>query len=345
MADLIILSSEDEEILTCASKFGIELHHRSELNSSDEATTESVIMEVIRDLNLNKSSLDSISIVQVTSPFISASSINSCIGLAEQGKSAFTAIENNSFRWTMVDKKWIPFGHPHNYRPRRQELALEVVETGGCYSFTVADFIENEYRFCSDPYPVLVGWEEALDIDTLEDLKIANFIAASTPITETSKKLTPRPKIIVTDFDGCLTDDHVQVNELGVESISANRKDGLAAKIIESFGIKILILSSEKNPVVSVRAKKMGLDVIQGSSNKLANLLDFLEQHEFALEDTWYIGNDLNDFDVMTKVGKSFCPNDSVKAIRSIADVIMNKNGGEGILEEILTYIGDEYHE
>ena len=66
--------------------------------------------------------------------------------------------------------------------------------------------------------------------------------------------------LIVYDFDGVMTDNKVYVNEEGQEMVQVNRGDGLGISLIKKLGIKQIILSTETNPVVSVRAKKLNID-------------------------------------------------------------------------------------
>ena len=89
-----------------------------------------------------------------------------------------------------------------------------------------------------------------------------------------NKKLKKQelPKVIFTDFDGCLTDDRVWLNQDGEEFIAANRKDGLAISRLKNFGIKVVITSTETNKVVSARAHKLGIEALQGLSDKVVEI-------------------------------------------------------------------------
>ena len=118
-----------------------------------------------------------------------------------------------------------------------------------------------------------------------------------------------KPKIIFTDFDGCLTDDRVIVNEHGEEFISANRKDGLAAKRLKDIGIKVVITSMETNKVVLARGNKMGVEVLQGLSDKAKAIDEYLVKNKLTWEESWYIGNDVNDLGAIGKANFSLCPN------------------------------------
>ena len=109
------------------------------------------------------------------------------------------------------------------------------------------------------------------------------------------------PKIIFTDFDGCLTDDRVWLNQDGEEFVAANRKDGLAVNRLKKIGIQIVITSTETNKVVTARAHKMGIEALQGLTDKATAIEMYLVQNDLTWNDAWYIGNDVNDLDAIAK--------------------------------------------
>jgi YrbI family 3-deoxy-D-manno-octulosonate 8-phosphate phosphatase len=146
-----------------------------------------------------------------------------------------------------------------------------------------------------------------------------------------------KPKIIFTDFDGCLTDDRVIVNEHGEEFVSANRKDGLAAKRLKDIGIKVVITSMETNKVVLARGNKMGVEVLQGLSDKAKAIDEYLGKNNLTWEESWYIGNDLIDLGAINKAKFSLCPSDAVERVINSVDYVLKTKGGFGILSEIAT--------
>jgi N-acylneuraminate cytidylyltransferase len=148
---------------------------------------------------------------------------------------------------------------------------------------------------------------------------------------------TKIPKIIFTDFDGCLTDDRVWLNLDGEEFVAANRKDGLAVKRLKNLGIQVVIASTETNKVVSARGNKMGVDVLQGLADKAEVIEQYLKQKNLSWNDVWYIGNDVNDLGAIERSNLSICPADAVKKVRKSVDVILKTKGGYGILSEIAT--------
>jgi 3-deoxy-D-manno-octulosonate 8-phosphate phosphatase (KDO 8-P phosphatase) len=145
------------------------------------------------------------------------------------------------------------------------------------------------------------------------------------------------PKIIFTDFDGCLTDDRVWLNQEGEEFVAANRKDGLAINRLKKLGIQVVITSTETNKVVSARAKKLSIEALQGLADKAAAIDTYLNSNNLTWSDSWYIGNDVNDLGAIERAKLSLCPADAVKKVRKTVDVILKTNGGYGILEEIVT--------
>jgi YrbI family 3-deoxy-D-manno-octulosonate 8-phosphate phosphatase len=146
-----------------------------------------------------------------------------------------------------------------------------------------------------------------------------------------------KPIIIFTDFDGCLTDDRVWLNQDGEEFVAANRKDGLAIKRLKNIGIQVVIASTETNKVVFARGTKMGVEVLQGLADKAESIDKYLKQKSLSWNDIWYIGNDVNDLGAIEKAKLSICPADGVKKVRKTVDIVLKTNGGRGILSEIST--------
>jgi Low specificity phosphatase (HAD superfamily) len=146
-------------------------------------------------------------------------------------------------------------------------------------------------------------------------------------------------ELIVYDFDGVMTDNKVILREDGTESVVVNRSDGLAVSIIKVSGISQLILTTEKNKVVDKRAKKLGIPLIQGVSDKKRALLDYCVKNNVLLSRVVYVGNDINDLDAMLSVGYPVCPMDAAAEIKKISVIIISATGGNGVVRELLRYI------
>jgi len=149
-----------------------------------------------------------------------------------------------------------------------------------------------------------------------------------------------RPKVIFTDFDGCLTDDRVWLNQEGEEFVAANRKDGLAINLLKELGITVVITSTETNKVVSARAAKLDIEALQGLASKVDAIENYLAKNNLTWNDSWYIGNDINDLGAIRKAKLSICPSDAVKAVKKVSDIKLKTEGGYGILPEVVLLIG-----
>ncbi len=146
--------------------------------------------------------------------------------------------------------------------------------------------------------------------------------------------------LIVYDFDGVMTNNTVIISEDGKESIICNRDDGWAVrKIREELEIKQLILTSESNSVVTHRARKLGIEIVGGISNKVLFLSRFCKKLNISMNNVMYVGNGLNDLDVMKIVGCAIVPKDAHSDVIKVAHYVMEKKGGEGVILEVLERI------
>jgi YrbI family 3-deoxy-D-manno-octulosonate 8-phosphate phosphatase len=144
---------------------------------------------------------------------------------------------------------------------------------------------------------------------------------------------------LVFDFDGVLTDNKVIVQQDGTESVLCNRADGLAFDVLRKLKIPTYILSTETNIVVTQRAKKLKIPVIQGASNKLETLSKLCNEEHYDISKIVFIGNDLNDYHAMKACGFSACPSDSHPKIKQISSYVLSSAGGGGVVRELLDEI------
>ena len=150
-------------------------------------------------------------------------------------------------------------------------------------------------------------------------------------------------KALILDFDGVLTDNTVYVDKSGIESVKCNRSDGIGIKAMQDLGIKCIVLSSEPNEIVLKRCKKLGIEAYNNLSSKVDKLNEWLNIHNISLENTCYVGNDINDADIMRKVSISIAVADSHPDILNIANIVTSKDGGQGAVREVCDWITDSY--
>lgn len=147
--------------------------------------------------------------------------------------------------------------------------------------------------------------------------------------------------LIVYDFDGVMTDNRVVVFQDTTEAVIVNRADGLGVDGIRALGIPQLILSTETNPVVKARGAKLGIEVIASCKDKKQALCNYCKQHRYNFKKVIYLGNDLNDLEVMKMIGYPVAPADAHPDILKISCLVTKAKGGEGVVRELMGIISN----
>ncbi len=148
-------------------------------------------------------------------------------------------------------------------------------------------------------------------------------------------------KALVMDVDGTLTDGSLYIGTNGEVMKRFYAKDGYAIKkLLPSMEILSIILTGRESEIVCNRCRELDIScVIQGSDNKLFDLTKVLNENNISLEETAYIGDDLNDLDCMRKVAVTGCPNDAAREIREISDYVAKSPGGYGAVREFIEWL------
>ena len=149
-----------------------------------------------------------------------------------------------------------------------------------------------------------------------------------------STKTLNQIKAVIFDFDGVFTDNRVIVSTTGEEFVICDRGDGMGTNLLAAAGIKMLILSKEKNAVVTSRGKKLNIEVIQGCDDKLPELTKWLQKNNVDAQQAAYIGNDINDLECLRHVGVAVIPADAHHSVIDTATWILQHNGGRGAIRE-----------
>jgi YrbI family 3-deoxy-D-manno-octulosonate 8-phosphate phosphatase len=142
-------------------------------------------------------------------------------------------------------------------------------------------------------------------------------------------------RLVCYDFDGVMTDNTAIVLEDGVEGVRVNRADGLAVAALKRKGIAQLIISTEANRAVAARASKLGIPALQGVADKRAALETYAAENGIALNQTAYVGNDVNDLAAMKIVAHPIAPADAHPCVKNIAVLVTRARGGEGVVREL----------
>jgi len=154
-----------------------------------------------------------------------------------------------------------------------------------------------------------------------------------------SQKLLASVKLVAFDFDGVFTDNSVFVTQEGVESVRCWRSDGLGLTKLRQIGVQVLIISTEINPVVTVRAKKLKLNCKQAVENKAATILQACKDLGIAPANTMFVGNDINDIAAFRVVGIPVAVADAYPETHPHVIYRTFKPGGFGAVRELCDLI------
>ena len=150
-----------------------------------------------------------------------------------------------------------------------------------------------------------------------------------------------RVRVVGFDFDGVFTDNAVYVFQDGREAVRCSRSDGLGLRRLESVGVTPLIVSTETNPVVTERSRKLRVRCVQGCPDKLEAFATLLQELGFGFESAAYVGNDVNDLACLRKVGLPIAVGDAGPELVPVVRYRTRRNGGEGAVREVCDLIAD----
>jgi 3-deoxy-D-manno-octulosonate 8-phosphate phosphatase (KDO 8-P phosphatase) len=146
--------------------------------------------------------------------------------------------------------------------------------------------------------------------------------------------LLGRVRFAIFDFDGVFTDNRVWVNERGEEALAFSRSDGLGLRRLDEVGVQYLIVSMEQNAIVGARARKLRVDCVQGVDDKLSVVRDRTAAVGVSLDQTAFVGNDINDADCLRAVGLPVVPADAWPEVVPLASWVLSRPGGTGCVRE-----------
>ena len=147
-------------------------------------------------------------------------------------------------------------------------------------------------------------------------------------------------KLVATDIDGVWTDAKMHYTENGDFMKSFSTYDGMAVQLLKEKNIDTVIITSENSEIVVQRAKKLNIkNVTIGEKNKLERIKKICADKKINLDEVAYIGDDINDIDILREVGFSALTSNSPIKNQIKVDYITNKRGGDGAFREFVDLI------
>ncbi|WP_447037807.1 cytidylyltransferase domain-containing protein [Streptomyces sp. DSM 118878] len=372
----VVVSTDDHVIAEAARTAGAEVVLRPAAIAGDTATSEAAVLHAMDAHEaLHGARMDAVLLVQCTSPFLTREDIDGvAAAVVENGAdTAVTVAPFHGFIWrdaaddatggtevpaqrtdtaggtaTLAASSTRTRGgygvnHDKSFRPRRQDRPQDLLETGAAYAMDAAGFRTHKHRFFGHTEPVRTDPARVLEVDDPHDLARARALAplfdAAGPHSAAALPTAADIDAVILDFDGTQTDDRVLIDSEGREYVSVHRGDGLGIAALRDAGIPLLILSTEQNPVVAARARKLRLPVLHGIDRKDLALKQWCEEQGIAPERVLYVGNDVNDLPCLALVGWPVAVASAHDVVRGAARAVTTTPGGEGAIREIATWI------
>ncbi|MDX3760373.1 N-acylneuraminate cytidylyltransferase [Streptomyces mirabilis] len=343
----VVVSTDDQAIAAAAREAGAEVVLRPAAIAGDTATSEAAVLHALDAHEaLHGSAVDVVLLVQCTSPFITREDIDGVAGaVVENGAdTALTVADFHGFIWRDAADESTEGGngvnHDKSFRPRRQDRPQDLLETGAAYAMAAAGLREHQHRFFGRTELVRTDPARVLEIDDPHDLARARALAPLFDANRAGSLPTAEDiDAVVLDFDGTQTDDRVLIDSDGREFVSVHRGDGLGIAALRKSGLTMLILSTEQNPVVAARARKLKIPVLHGIDRKDLALKQWCEEQGIAPERVLYVGNDVNDLPCFALVGWPVAVASAHDVVRGAARAVTTVPGGDGAIREIASWI------
>jgi len=335
----VFVSTDDDEIATVAKEFNADVIMRPSELSKDDSPSELALLHVIDHLKKNgQKNPEIIVFLQCNCPLTSFDDIDQTIIklLSENADTSFTGTPSHYFLWTENSNgEAITINHDKNVRKRRQDCEPQYIETGSVYAMRCDGFLKYKRRFFGKTVMNIIPPERALDIDEPSDIPRAESAIQKQNRLRIVKNLPQKIEGIVFDFDGVFTNNKVIVHEDGREAVICDRGDGLGIAQLKRLNIPLLVLSTEKNSVVQIRCKKLGITCKHKVSEKITVLKEWLHENKLHPTNVIYVGNDVNDLPCMRFVGCGIAVGDAYPEVKASAKIILTASGGNGAIREL----------
>ena len=355
----VIVSTDDEEIAEVARKWGAQTPFlRPAEFAADNTLDLPVFQHALTWLKEHEGYVPDIVLqLRPTSPARPTALVDDAIRLlmdhpeADSVRGVVPADENPHKMWRVDPETGLMHGLlkvegiDEPYNAPRQKLPPVYWQTGHIDAIRPErTFMAGDSMSGKNILPLFLDPKFTIDIDTPFDWVRYEWLVSHAELDmvwpgKRRRGLPKEVKLVVFDFDGVMTNDCVILDQNGIESVRCSRADGYGIRMMHEKEIKMVVLSSERNPVVIQRCKKLGLDCIHGVLKKKDILENYLKENEIDPDKVVYIGNDVNDLPCFPLVGCAVTPADANPKVRNEADFVLIHKGGEGAVRELCEMI------
>lgn len=358
-----IVSTDDEEIAQVAREWGAEVPFLRPAELAQDKTTDlPVFQHALEWLKKNENYTPDLVIqLRPTSPIRPRACVDEAVELllnhpeADSVRGVVPSGQNPYKMWRVStpDQPMQPLltleGVAEPFNAPRQILPPTYWQTGHIDVIRPQVISKQESMSGKTILPYLIDPRYTVDIDTPFDWMRYEWLVRNgnlEMIDPASKRRNMPAKIslVAMDFDGVLTDNRVWVDETGAENIASSRGDSMGIHLVrKALSIEFMVISTETNPVVSARCKKLKMEVVQGTWQKAEVLREAMKQRNIPPEEVVFIGNDVNDLESFHEAGFAVAPADAEAEVKRTADLVLQRNGGKGAVREFCDLILQTY--
>lgn len=351
----VIVSTDDEEIASVARAYDAEVPFMRPAELAEDRTLDlPVFRHALEWLESHEGYRPEIVIqLRPTSPFRPAGMVDKAVQILQAHPDA-TSVRGivpsgqNPYKMWRADgpgpmRPLLNTDIEEAYNQPRQALPSTYWQTGHIDAIRPEVILSGSMSGRSI-YPLHIDPKYMVDLDTLLDWDRAEWRLRDPEMTiihpaPGKRQFPAKVDLVVFDFDGVMTDNTAYVNEDGIESVQVSRGDGMGIDLLRNAGVDMFVLSTEPNPVVAARCRKLKLAYEHGVGRKGEALPKILAERGVDPANVVYLGNDVNDLPCFPLVGCAVVVADAHPAAAAEADVVLEKSGGHGAVRELADMI------
>lgn len=341
--DKVYIATDSDKIKETVERMGFEKAQvigRSAESASDTASTEFAMLEFAEQYEF-----DNIVLIQATSPLLTSDDLERGFEIfgQEGTDSVLSVVPQKRFYWEYDEAgNAVPINYDVYARPRRQDFDGCLTENGAFYITTREGLLKSRNRVSGNIKAVEMCEDSFFEIDEPSDWVIIEGLMKKNGIASEDgrQEILKNVKMVLTDCDGCLTDAGMYYSEHGDELKKFNTRDGMGFKLLRQSGILTGIITSENVELVSRRADKLQLDILKmGAADKLEIVRELCSKYQIGLEQVAYVGDDINDLEVIAHVGFGCSVASGMECVKEKASYVTEAKGGEGAIREVAELI------
>jgi YrbI family 3-deoxy-D-manno-octulosonate 8-phosphate phosphatase len=357
----VIVSTDDEEIASISRQFGAEvLFLRPPELARDDTLDLPVFQHALTWLKDNEKYLPQVVVhLRPTSPIRERDSIDRAVKMlfdnpgADSVRSVIPPEQNPFKMWKInpdgfMEPLIFVEGISEAYNAPRQSLPAVYWHNGQIDVIRLETLLKKNSMSGEKILPIALNPMYSIDIDSLDTWQYADWIIRSCKLDMIYPGGSMRPwpvkiAMVAFDFDGVFTDNRVWVDEGGHEMVAAFRSDSFGISRLADTGIATMVISTETNPVVEARCRKIGVDCYQAVKDKSVVLAEQLKKRKISPSETVFVGNDINDLGCFQLAGYSVAVSDAMPVVIMKADLVLKNKGGHGAVRELCELILERY--